>query len=105
MSTARFGEPFTTVARDTLKKEEGPGDEAYAGLFLCSHNDHVLSFDCQYMGLSDHTQHPQNQSLIYVLPSEGGQPERVTPNAPSWLHGCWPDGSHIAFVSNTDRNN
>jgi len=198
MSTARFGEPFTTVALDTLKQEEGPGDEAYAGLFICSHNDtvrekavfrnvrivkpapegftpyqdyigsnlevmdvatghrkvihkipgslqapnwtcdgekliynqdgylytfdldhrapeklntgfatnnnndHVLSFDCQYMGISDHTRHPQSQSLIYVVPAEGGQPERVTPNAPSYLHGWSPDNKSLIYTA--ERN-
>lgn len=73
------------------------------GICQNNNNDHVLSFDGKWMGLSDHSEHPEGQSLIYVIPSEGGTPEKITAEAPSYLHGFSPDGEHLVYTAG--RNN
>jgi TolB protein len=74
--------------------------EINTGIAVNNNNDHVLSFDGQWMGLSDHTEHPEGQSLIYVIPSEGGTPERITAEGPSYLHGFSPDGEFMIYTAN-----
>jgi Tol biopolymer transport system component len=37
--------------------------------------------------------------LIYVLPSEGGKPRRVTQLGPSYWHGWSPDGKTLAYCA------
>ena len=69
------------------------------GFAINNNNDHVLSFDGRLLGISDHTEHPDNESLIYVLPAEGGTPEKVTVEAPSYLHGFSPDGEFMVYTA------
>ncbi|SFF39827.1 WD40-like Beta Propeller Repeat [Paenibacillus algorifonticola] len=64
-------------------------------------NDHVLSPDGTQLAISHFTEEDAS-SRIYVLPLEGGTPELVTPNAPSYLHGWSPDGSTLAYCA--ERN-
>ena len=77
--------------------------EINTGFAVNNNNDHVLSFDGKLLGISDHTEHPDNQSMIYVLPVEGGTPEPVTDEAPSYLHGFSPDGEFMVYTAG--RNN
>lgn len=65
-------------------------------------NDHVLSFDGQSLGISHHLQEAGGQSVIYTLPATGGEPTRVTANAPSYLHGWSPDGRHLIYTGQRD---
>lgn len=76
--------------------------EINTGFAVNNNNDHVLSFDGTLLGISDHTEHPDNQSLIYVLPAEGGTPEQVTTEAPSYLHGFSPDGEYLVYTAGRD---
>lgn len=64
-------------------------------------NDHGLSPDGKWLAIS-HS--PENQSLIYVVPSEGGEPRKVTQNGPSYWHGWSPDGSTLAYCAERDGN-
>jgi len=73
--------------------------EINTGFAVNNNNDHVLSFDGKLLGISDHTEHPDNESLIYVLPAEGGTPEKVTVEAPSYLHGFSPDGEFMVYTA------
>jgi Tol biopolymer transport system component len=57
-------------------------------------NDHGLSPDGRLLAISDGSEGP---SAIYVLPSEGGSPRRVTPLSPSYWHGWSPDGATLVF--------
>jgi TolB protein len=63
-----------------------------------NNNDHVLSFDGKKLGISNHSAEDGGESVIYVLPSEGGKPVRVTAEAPSYLHGWSPDGMTLVYT-------
>lgn len=67
------------------------------GTNIRNNNDHVLSFDGTQLAISDQSA-PGGQSAIYVLPSAGGTPRRVTPLAPSYLHGWSPDGKDLVYT-------
>lgn len=58
-----------------------------------NNNDHALSPDGRFLGLSS-----GQPSRIYVVPTAGGQPRLVTPEGPSYLHGWSPDGRKLAFT-------
>jgi Tol biopolymer transport system component len=68
-----------------------------------NNNDHVLSFDGKFMGISHHSVDDKGLSIVYYLPVEGGTPVRVTPDGPSYLHGWSPDGKSIVYTAG--RNN
>ena len=74
------------------------------GAAIHNNNDHVLSFDGEWLGVSNHTADAKNQSVIYILPSRGGAPKRVTANAPSYLHGWSPDGRWLVFTGGRNGN-
>ena len=63
-----------------------------------NNNDHVLSFDGKYIGISHHSRKDNGQSVIYYLPAKGGKPKRVTPESPSYLHGWSPDGKYLVYT-------
>jgi Tol biopolymer transport system component len=60
-------------------------------------NDHAPSPDGARIAISHHV--VPGQSCIYLIPSGGGEPERVTERTPSWLHGWSPDGRRIAYAA------
>ena len=62
-------------------------------------NDHGLSPDGKWLALS-HA--PEDQSLVYVLPSTGGPPRQVTARGPSYWHGWSPDGKTLAYCAARD---
>ena len=62
-----------------------------------SNNDHVLSFDGRMLAISSQTG-VEGHSMVYTVPLKGGQPVRVTPIGPSYLHGWSPDGMHLVFT-------
>jgi TolB protein len=69
------------------------------GIRIRNNNDHVLSFDGKRLGISDQSDSAsRNQSLVYVVPVEGGTPVRVTTLAPSYLHGWSLDGTHLVYT-------
>jgi WD40 repeat protein len=67
-----------------------------------NNNDHVLSFDGKMQGISHHVAEEDNKSIIYVMPAEGGIPERITAKGPSYLHGWSPDGCWLTYTA--ERN-
>lgn len=67
-----------------------------------NNNDHVLSFDGKYLGISHHSSEDDNHSIIYTLPIEGGKPKRVTQFGPSYLHGWSPDGKELIYTGQRD---
>lgn len=73
--------------------EPAPLDTGFAT--RCN-NDHGFSPDGKWLAISDQT---EGDSRIYVLPSTGGSPRLVTPNAPSYWHGWSPDGKTLAYCA------
>ena len=67
-------------------------------------NDHVLSFDGSRMGISHRGEDQGGKSVVSVLPVEGGQPVRITPKAPSYLHGWSPDGRTLLYTGERNGN-
>lgn len=67
------------------------------GAAVKCNNDHGISPDGATFVISSH--HEGEGSRIYHLPSGGGDPVRVTPQAPSWWHGMSPDGKTLAYVA------
>jgi len=69
-----------------------------------NNNDHVLSFDGKYLGISHHRAEDNDNSTIYVMPVTGSsQPEQITQGGASYLHGWSHDGKYLVFTGN--RNN
>ena len=63
-------------------------------------NDHVVTADGKWIGLSSND--PANRrynSYVYVVPFEGGQPRRITPEGPSYLHGISPNGKTAVYCA------
>ena len=66
-------------------------------------NDHVISADGKWIYLSSND--PANEwwsSYVYKVPFEGGEPVKLTPTGPSYLHGVSPDGKTIAYCAFRD---
>ena len=61
-------------------------------------NDHGISPDQTSLAISDQSQ-GDNQSIVYIVPIEGGMPRRITQKSPSYWHGWSPDGKYIYFNS------
>jgi hypothetical protein len=69
-------------------------------------NDHGISPDGTQLAVSDNTQETKSadgktshDSLVYVVPIDGGTPRQITKTGPSYWHGWSPDGKTLAFVS------
>ena len=74
--------------------------EISTGTITQCNNDHVVTADGKWIGLSSND--PANRSYnsyVYVVPFEGGQPRRITPEGPSYLHGISPDGKTAAYCA------
>jgi Tol biopolymer transport system component len=68
------------------------------GFATRNNNDHVLSFDGRSLGISHHAVEDSGASIVYVLPSTGGTPRRVTAKGPSYFHGWSPDGRWLVYT-------
>ncbi len=69
-----------------------------------NNNDHVISFDGKFLGISHHSQEDENQSIIYTVPVKGAnRPKKITILCPSYLHGWSPDGLYMVYTAS--RNN
>ncbi len=64
------------------------------GALAALNNDHGISPDGRTLVVSNAP--GRGTSQVYTLPANGGQPQLVTPNAPSWWHGWSPDGARLA---------
>lgn len=58
-------------------------------------NDHGPSPDGTLMAISDKAE--TGKSCIYVVPTTGGTPRRITQKVPSWFHGWSPDGQCVTY--------
>ncbi|MBU3744634.1 MAG: hypothetical protein FGM61_08845, partial [Sediminibacterium sp.] len=71
-------------------------------------NDHGISPDKKMLVISsfrkeDLLKNVYN-SYIYTLPVEGGVPQLITPNAPSYWHGWSPDGKTLVYCAERNGN-
>ena len=74
--------------------------EIPTGSITQCNNDHVVTADGKWIGLSSND--PANRSYnsyVYLVPFEGGEPRRITPEGPSYLHGISPDGKTAAYCA------
>ncbi len=75
----------------------------HTGQCIHCNNDHVLSRDGKLLAISSGTKE-EPQSRIWILQSSGGEPDLVTQNAPSYLHGLSPDGTTLAYCAQRNGN-
>jgi Tol biopolymer transport system component len=77
-----------------------------SGSVTANNNDHGISFDGEWLALSSHTQQPGRKpgSQIYVVRVNGGEPVKVTDQAPSYWHGWSPDGQTLVYCAEREGN-
>jgi Tol biopolymer transport system component len=85
----------------TFALATGEIQEVDSGFAIDCNNDHVLSPDNRQIAVSHHTD-ADAKSRIYILPLAGGEPQLVTEEGPSYLHGWSPDGERLAYCA--ERN-
>lgn len=78
----------------------GEPQEINTGFAVKCNNDHGISPDGTQLAISDQSE--TGSSIIYILPIDGGTPEKITKNSPSYWHGWSPDGKTLAFCG--ERN-
>ena len=61
-------------------------------------NDHALSLDGKQLAISHHSAEHGGKSMIYTVPAGGGNPQLLTKEGPSYLHGWSPDGRFLVFT-------
>lgn len=71
-------------------------------------NDHGVSPDGKWLAISHNdksdTAAKPYKSAVYVVPIEGGEPRRITPQVPSYWHGWSPDGKTVAYCGERNGN-
>lgn len=75
--------------------------EISSGTITQCNNDHVITADGKWIGLSsnDPSYKRGHNSFVYIMPFEGGEPRKITPIGPSYLHGISPDGKMAAYCA------
>lgn len=91
------GRLYRIAADGTSDLEEIP-----TGSITRCNNDHVISADGKWIGLSSNSNQQQYNSYVYLVPVEGGEPRQLTPIGPSYLHGMSPDGKMVAYCAFRD---
>jgi Tol biopolymer transport system component len=76
------------------------------GRVTANNNDHGISFDGKWLALSSHTEQTGRKagSQIYVVSVHGGEPVKITDQAPSYWHGWSPDGSTLVYCAEREGN-
>lgn len=82
--------------------------ELNTGSAIQCNNDHGISPDKKWLVVSHNDKNDPStksyKSALYILPIEGGQPRRVTPEVPSFWHGWTPDGKTLAYCAERNGN-
>ena len=80
--------------------------EINTGAITQCNNDHVISADGKWLSISSNDPNARGySSYVYILPFEGGEPRKITPEGPSYLHGISPNGKEIAYCAFRGPNN
>lgn len=82
-----------------IPAEGGDPERLDTGFANRNNNDHVLSPGGTHMAISHHSATDNGSSIIYAVNIDGGEPVRITPNGPSYLHGWSPDGAELAYCA------
>lgn len=82
----------------------GTSEPLNTGSAVNNNNDHVLSFDGTMLGISNHLPAEGGYSYIFILPTGGGEPERITAKGPSYLHGWSPDKNFLVYTAERNKN-
>jgi Tol biopolymer transport system component len=80
----------------TIPVEGGELEKLNTGTAARLNNDHCISFDGKMLGISNDDGKGSN---VFVLPIGGGEPQRVTDQAPSYLHGWAPNKKEVVYVA------
>ncbi len=84
----------------TIPIEGGNPEMLNTGNAKRNNNDHVISFDGKWLGISSHRDGMAGGgSTVYVLPLTGGEPTMVTDSTPSYLHGWTPNGKEVVYTA------
>ena len=78
------------------------GDTLKLNLGSVNHNnnDHTLSFDGKWIGISSHRPGlAGGGSTVYIAPLKGGEPRLITVETPSYLHGWNPNGKDLLVIA------
>jgi dipeptidyl aminopeptidase/acylaminoacyl peptidase len=81
----------------TIPIEGGTPEKLNTGGVNRNNNDHVISFDGKWLGLS--SSRPNTGSTVYYVPITGGEPTLVTDSTPSYLHGWSPNGKEVVYTA------
>jgi TolB protein len=80
--------------------EGGDPEKLNTGFANNNNNDHGISFNGKLLAISHHREGlPGGGSTVYVLPLEGGVPEMITENTPSYWHGWAPNNKEVLYVA------
>lgn len=84
----------------TIPIEGGTPEKLNTGTAARNNNDHVISFDGKWLGISSHRDGmPGGGSTVYYLPLTGGDPKLLTDSTPSYLHGWSRDGKEMVYTA------
>lgn len=84
----------------TIPIEGGTPQLLNTGNAKRNNNDHVISFDGKWLGISSHRDGMTGGgSTVYYLPLTGGEPKIVTDSTPSYLHGWTKDGKEVVYTA------
>jgi Tol biopolymer transport system component len=59
-------------------------------------NDHGFSPDGTRIAFSNHR---DDGAEVFLIPATGGEPQVISPAAPSWFHGWSPDGKTLVYAA------
>lgn len=82
--------------------------ELYTGFATACNNDHGISPDLKWLAISHNDRNDPSpkdyKSVIYVLPTTGGEPKRITSEVMSFWHGWSPDGKRLTYCGERNGN-
>jgi TolB protein len=73
------------------------------GIATNNNNDHVISPDGQWIGISHHVKEEGNKSNVFVVPIDGGPARRITPQGNSYFHSWTPDGRAMIYTGERNK--
>lgn len=89
----------------TIPVEGGMVNKLNTGFADRNNNDHGISFNGEMIAISHQREGlAGGGSTVYVLPIEGGTPELITEETPSYWHGWAPNNKEVVYVATREDN-